>query len=414
MGVTGNTTRKPETVRVSESQPASTAYDWREEPVGLYLHIAFCQSKCIYCDFNSYAGLEDRFEPFVQAICADIARGASRFLPGEPDCAGQRVSTVFFGGGTPSVLTPDQIVRILDAARRRYDLPPGIEVTMEANPGTISLENFEGYRRAGVNRLSMGVQVLDDIMLKKLGRIHSAEGAIESYRLARQAGFDDINLDFIFGLPGQDLAHLDGTLDRLLELDPLPEHLSTYSLIVEEHTPLYVGVMRGLISVPGEDEVADMYERIGERLRAAGYRQYEISNWTRGRKCEHNLTYWHDRRYLAFGPGASGYWGNTRYTTVLGPDDYIQRVRQGDPALADSEHVDVEQEQSEVMMLGLRLNEGVSAAEFVRRFGVDVESVFGPQMARLTSAGLLEWADGHLRLTERGRLLGNEAFAEFI
>jgi oxygen-independent coproporphyrinogen-3 oxidase len=414
MGVTGNTSAKLHTVREPEAQPANPAYDWREEPVGLYLHIPFCQSKCIYCDFNSYAGLEGRYEPFVRAMCADISRGASRFLPDEPDCAGQRVSTVFFGGGTPSVLLPDQIGRILDAARTRYDLPPGIEVTMEANPGTISLENFEGYRRAGVNRLSMGVQVLDDVMLKKLGRIHSAEGAIESYRLARQAGFDDINLDFIFGLPGQDLAHLDGTLDRLLALDPLPEHLSTYSLIVEEHTPLYVGVMRGLISVPGEDEVADMYERISERLRAAGYRQYEISNWTRGRECEHNLTYWHDRLYLAFGPGASGYWGDTRYVTVLGPDDYIRRVQQGEPVVVESEHVDLEQEQSEVMMLGLRLNEGVSAVEFVRRFGVEMESVFGPQIERLTSAGLLEWADGQLRLTERGRLLGNEAFAAFV
>jgi oxygen-independent coproporphyrinogen-3 oxidase len=396
------------------ARSAAPGYYWREEPVGLYLHIPFCQSKCIYCDFNSYAGLEGRYEPFVRALCEAIARGASRSLSGEPDCAGQRISTVFFGGGTPSVLTPEQIARILDAARQRYDISPGIEITMEANPGTISLEHFEGYRRAGVNRLSMGVQVLDDVMLKKLGRIHSAEGAIESYRLARQAGFDDINLDFIFGLPNQDLANLDGTLDRLLALDPLPEHLSCYSLIVEEHTPLYVGVARGLISVPDEDEVADMYERIGERLRGAGFGQYEISNWTRGRRCEHNLIYWHDQRYLAFGPGASGYWGQTRYSTVLGPDDYIRRVKHGAPTIADAEHVDTEQERAEVMMLGLRLNEGVSEKEFERRFGHTMESVFTPAIMRLTQAGLLEIRDGHLRLTERGRLLGNEAFAAFI
>jgi oxygen-independent coproporphyrinogen-3 oxidase len=398
---------------VSERQ-ALAEYDWREEPVGLYLHIPFCQSKCIYCDFNSYAGLEDRYGPFVRSICTDVRRGAASLLPGEPDCAGQRISTVFFGGGTPSLLSPDQLGQILGAARERYALLPGVEISMEANPGTISLENFEGYLKAGVNRLSMGVQVLDDVMLKKLGRIHTAEGAIESYRLARQAGFDDINLDFIFGLPGQDLEHLEATLDRLLSLDPLPEHLSCYSLIVEEHTPLYVGVMRGLISVPGEDEVADMYERIGERLRAAGYRQYEISNWTRKRRCEHNLIYWHDQRYLAFGPGASGYWGDTRYTTVLGPDDYIRRVSNGETVVAENEHVDVAQEQSEVMMLGLRLNEGVSEAEFVRRFGVTLESVFGKEVKRLTALGLLEERGGYVRLTERGRLLGNEAFAEFV
>jgi oxygen-independent coproporphyrinogen-3 oxidase len=157
-----------------------------------------------------------------------------------------------------------------------------------------------------------------------------------------------------------------------------------------------------------------MYERIGERLRSAGYRQYEISNWTRGRCCEHNLIYWHDQRYLAFGPGASGYWGDTRYTTVLGPDDYIARVKQGEPCIAESDHVTIEQEQSEVMMLGLRLNEGVSEAEFLRRFGVPIESVFGTTVERLTGSGLLVNEDGHLRLTERGRLLGNEAFAAFV
>src|SRR4051794_9276224 len=273
------------------------SYDWHSEPIGLYLHVPFCESKCIYCDFNSYAHMEDKFEPFVGAVCADIQRGVSRFLPGEDDCEGAPIATVFFGGGTPSVLQPGQIARILGEAGKRYNIGPDAEITMEGNPGTITLEKFEGYRRAGVNRLSMGVQVLDDVMLKKLGRIHSAEGALESYRLAREAGFDNINLDFIYGLPGQDLAHLDAMLDRLLAVDPLPEHLSCYSLIVEEHTPLYIGVQRGLIKVPGEDEVADMYELISERLEQAGYAQYEISNWSLGcRPCAHNLVYWRDQR----------------------------------------------------------------------------------------------------------------------
>ncbi|MGA7733016.1 MAG: radical SAM family heme chaperone HemW, partial [Chloroflexia bacterium] len=271
------------------------SYDWRREPIGLYLHIPFCESKCIYCDFNSYAGMESRHEPFVRALCADLGRGVARFLDGEPDCADTEIATVFFGGGTPSVLMPEQIGRIMEAARARYRIAADAEVTMEANPGTISREKFEGYLRAGVNRLSMGVQVLDDPMLKKLGRIHSAAGALDSYRLAREAGFERINLDFIFGLPGQDVAHLSAMLDRLLEVSPLPEHLSCYSLIVEEHTPLYVGVQRGLIRVPGEDETAEMYELIGERLTGEGYRQYEISNWTRGEPCAHNLVYWHDQ-----------------------------------------------------------------------------------------------------------------------
>ncbi len=385
--------------------------------MGLYLHIPFCESKCIYCDFNSFAGMEDKFEPFVRAMVLDIQRGVSWDLPAAPTCEGAEISTVFIGGGTPSVLRPEQIGRILDAACARYNIKAGAEITMEANPGTITLDKFKGYIGAGVNRLSMGVQVLDDRMLKKLGRIHSAEGALESYRLARQAGFSNINLDFIFGLPGQDLRHLETVLDRLLAIAPLPDHLSCYSLIVEENTPLYTGVERGLISVPQEDAVADMYEMIGERLPAAGFSQYEISNWTleAGEKpCAHNLIYWHDGRYLAFGPGASGYWGDTRYTTLLGPGEYIKKVRQGSSVISDRTQVSLDDEMAEVMILGLRLNEGVSLAYFERRFARRLCAVYERAVEEMAGFGLLEIADGSVRLTTRGRLLGNEVFARFI
>ncbi len=389
-------------------------YNWRDDPVGLYLHIPFCESKCIYCDFNSYAGMQDKYEPFVQALIADLRRGAAWSLAGEPACEGAAISTVFIGGGTPSVLRPQQIARILEAAGSRYNIEAGAEITMEANPGTISLGNFRGYLQAGVNRLSMGVQVLDDAMLMKLGRIHSAAGALESYRLAREAGFTNINLDFIFGLPGQSLSHLEGTLERLLAITPLPDHLSCYSLIVEENTPLYRGVERGLISVPQEDEVADMYEFIGRRLPLSGYTQYEISNWTLGKPCRHNLVYWHDGRYLAFGPGASGYWGDTRYTTALSPGEYIKLVRQGKAVQAETTQVDRQDEMAEVMILGLRLNSGVRLDSFRRRFGIAMQSVYGQVMDELMGVGLLEVESGSLRLTERGRLLGNEVFARFI
>jgi len=358
--------------------------------------------------------MEDKYAPFVEALCLDIERGVSWDLGGTEDCAGADVSTVFFGGGTPSVLQPEQIAAILSAARDRYHIAANAEISMEANPGTITLDKFRGYFRAGVNRLSMGVQVLDNVMLKKLGRIHNTEGALESYRLAREAGFKNINLDFIFGLPGQDTEHLDRMLDHLLSLERLPDHLSFYSLIVEEHTPLYVGVMRGLIQVPGEDEVADMYELICKRLPEAGYTQYEISNWSLQKPCAHNLIYWHDQRYLAFGPGASGYWDATRYTTVLGPADYIERVQQGMSVISEREVIDEREEMNEFMMLGLRLNSGVSRAEFSRRFGVPIDSVFGNELDDLHSLGLLESVDDSVRLTERGRLLGNEAFERFV
>jgi oxygen-independent coproporphyrinogen III oxidase len=390
-----------------------TEYYWQREPVGLYLHIPFCQSKCIYCDFNSYARMEGRFEAFVEALCTDIERGVAGSIASGNGDEGAPISTVFLGGGTPSVLTPEQIGRILAAVRKKYRLDPQAEITMEANPGTISLDHFRSYREAGVNRLSMGVQVLDDVMLKKLGRIHTSEGAIESYRLAREAGFRNINLDFIIGLPGQDLSNLEGVLSRLLALDPMSEHLSVYTLIVEENTPLYTGVRRGLISVPPDDDVADMYLRTGERLKQAGYRQYEISNWTRGEPCRHNLIYWHDQRYLAFGPGAHGYWGDIRYSTVLGPDEYIKRVRRGESVIASQDEVDRRTEMGEFMMLGLRLNAGIAKSEFKRRFGVEVEEVFAPELARLEAQGLLE-PGPMMRLTERGRLLGNEVFGAFL
>jgi oxygen-independent coproporphyrinogen-3 oxidase len=401
-------------VRTKERAKDGASYNWQDEPVGLYLHVPFCESKCIYCDFNSYAGMENKHAAFVEAIRQDIERGINRDLPGTPDCAGADVSTVFIGGGTPSVLDPEQIGRILNAARSRYIIRQDAEITMEANPGTISLEKFEGYLAAGINRLSMGVQVLDDAMLKKLGRIHSSQGALDSYRLARQAGFANVNLDFIFGLPGQDLAHLDRMLDRLLSVDPLPEHLSCYSLIVEEHTPLFVGVERGLIKVPGDDETAEMYELICERLAGAGYEQYEISNWSRHRPCAHNLVYWRDQRYLAFGPGAHGYWADWRFSTVLAPAEYIRRVGAGESVIVECDAVSRADEMGEFMILGLRLNAGVSTREFSRRFGCEVEEPFATELHELTNLGLLELTGDRLRLTRRGRLLGNEVFRRFV
>lgn len=358
--------------------------------------------------------MEDKYEGFVQAMCADIKRGVSRFLPGEPQCEGTTIATLFFGGGTPSVLSPEQIARILAAVKERYHLIEGAEISMEANPGTISLVNFKGYREAGVNRLSMGVQVLDDAMLRKLGRIHTASGALEAYALAREAGFTNVNLDFIYGLPNQDVSHLDTMLDRLLALRPLPEHLSLYSLIVEENTPLYTGVMRGLIKVPDDDTVADMYELVEQRLQKSGYSQYEISNWSRGLPCRHNLIYWNDHRYIAYGPGASGYWGTTRYKVISGPKQYVERAAAGKSVVQEAWQVGFTEEMGEFMMVGLRLNEGVSYLDFASRFGLDLEDAYGPELEKTRGLGLIREESDRVQLTPRGRLLGNEVFAIFL
>lgn len=395
----------------------------------LYLHIPFCEAKCVYCDFNSYTHQEHLYEAFVAALCADIARGpepatlarlapapagAADPLADDDPAAPLPVATIFFGGGTPSVLAPAQIGRILDACRARYAVAPDAEISMEANPGTISEANFAGYRAAGVNRLSMGVQSFDDAMLRALSRIHTADQAREAFHRARRAGFDNINLDLIFGLPGQDVAHWDRTLDALLEL--APDHLSAYSLIVEERTPLWKLVEIGRVIVPGEDEVGAQYERARDRLAAAGYRQYEISNWTRTAPCRHNLVYWRAEDYLGFGPGAAGYWGNRRYTTIRRPARYVAALAAGETPIANAEWITPDVAMGEYLMLGLRLNEGVALDDFAARFGQPFDAVFGPTARQLTEWGLLAWepAQGRIRLTERGQLLGNEVFARFL
>jgi oxygen-independent coproporphyrinogen III oxidase len=390
----------------------------------IYLHIPFCESKCVYCDFNSYAGLNDLFGDFVDALCADIARGPEREalarLAPAPDGAPEAppvgpVDTIFFGGGTPSVLPPAAIGRILDTVRRHYAVAPDAEISMEANPGTISEANFRGYRAAGVNRLSMGVQSFNDAQLRAIGRIHTASEAVEAYERARRAGFDNINLDFIMGLPEQDLADWDATLRQAAALGA--DHLSCYSLIVEEHTPLWLRVEQGQVVVPDDDAVADMYERCQATLAAAGYAQYEISNWSRaGKECRHNLVYWRALPYLGFGPGAHGYFGGRRYWTMLSPKKYIAALRAGGSALAGAEWIAPDLAMGEFMMLGLRTTAGIAPSEFAGRFGRPFDEVYGPVAGQLREWGLLEVEPARdvVRLSTRGLLLGNEVFARFL
>ena len=395
----------------------------------IYLHIPFCEAKCIYCDFNSYAGQDHLHEKFVAALCADVARGPqpdvlARLAPApadEPDplavsdpAGPLPVATIFLGGGTPSVLQPEQIARLLDACRVHYAVAPDAEISMEANPGTITEAKFAGYRAAGINRLSMGVQSFDDTLLRRIGRIHTAAQARDAYDRARRAGFDNINLDLIFGLPGQDLTHWGRTLVEMVAL--APDHVSAYSLIVEEHTPLWAAGEAGRETVPGEDEVAAQYELARERLAAAGYAQYEISNWTRGKPCRHNLVYWRAEEYLGFGPGAAGYWANRRYTTILRPHEYIKRLAAGDTPIAGAEWIGRPLAMGEFMMLGLRTLDGVALADFAARFGQPFEEVYGATAAQLRGWGLLalEPAGARVRLTDRGLLLGNEVFARFL
>jgi oxygen-independent coproporphyrinogen-3 oxidase len=407
-------------------------------PLSLYIHIPFCTLKCSYCDFNSYARIEGLMRPFVDALCDEMRLW-------EPFIAGWRVETVFLGGGTPSLLPIAEVERIIGAMREAFQLTPEAEVSFEANPGTIDPDYLRSLLAAGVNRISFGVQSFHDDELEALDRIHSAAEAQDAYRWARQAGFERINLDLIYGLPEQPMESWQSTLEQAIALGP--EHLSLYALTVEEGTKLAHDIERGRVPAPDGDMQAAMYEWSCERLDRAGYRQYEISNWCRpGEECRHNLVYWRNGEWLGLGPGAHSHLGSQepgdkskgwRFADVYSPKQYIERVKQtvaegvrnkesGVRAIgtreaivmmrqvAFSEEQTVEVEMADTAILGLRLNEGLDVGEFSRRFGRSVEEVYGAVLAETGAFGLVAREDGRVRLTERGRLLANEVFVRLL
>ncbi|MEX1248871.1 MAG: radical SAM family heme chaperone HemW [Anaerolineales bacterium] len=393
------------------------------QPLSLYLHIPFCIHRCGYCDFNTYAGLEALMPAYVKALVVEarlLAQSApERFT----------VHTVFFGGGTPSLMSVEMVEEILAALRASYSLSNDAEISLEANPGTVTLEKLAGLRKTGFNRLSFGVQSASPEELRLLERQHDFEDVVRAVKWSRQAGFDNLNLDWIFGLPGQTMASWQRNMQLAIDLNP--EHLSLYALSIEHGTPFKEMASRGLFPELDSDLAADMYEFAAATLKAAGYIQYEISNWAKPGSdgqplaCRHNLQYWRNLPYAGLGAGAHGFLAGQRTANVLAPAAYIQRLRDGKatrfprtPATASAEAIDKQREMSETMMMGLRLvEEGVSMANFSKRFGSGLEEVYGPEIGRLTTLGLLEQVNGArnvLRLTQRGRLLGNQAFMEFV
>jgi oxygen-independent coproporphyrinogen III oxidase len=392
------------------------------ESVSLYLHIPFCHAKCHYCDFNSYAGMLGLREAYVDALEREITFAGQRAR--RTDGAPRRCRTVFLGGGTPSLLAPEQIARLLAATRRAFALDGDAEITMEANPGAIEYGQLDDVRGAGVNRLSFGAQSFDPNLLRWMGRIHTVDEIGAAVAAARRAGFTNLNLDFIFALPGQSARTWEDTLERAVAL--APEHLSLYSLIVEEGTPLHRWVADGRVRPVEDDLAADMYELAAARLTAAGYNQYEISNWsTPGHACQHNLTYWRNLPYIGLGAGAHGWYGGQRYSEARPIRAYLRLVESscaGDPAAAalpaaavvECETITPELEMAETAMVGLRLVEGLALPDFAARFGRTFAETLGARVADVRALGLLEEHGDHLRLTERGRLLGNEVFERVL
>jgi oxygen-independent coproporphyrinogen-3 oxidase len=388
----------------------------------LYISVPFCRARCAYCDFNSYAGLEALITPYSRAVAKEIEWvGSGCPEAGEP--GGRPVAgTIFFGGGTPSLMPLEDLEQVLAAVRRSFELTSNSEITLEANPGTVDGAYLQGLRALEVNRLSLGVQSANPAELALLGRIHTFEEAVEAVRRARRAGFDNLNLDLILGLPGQTLAAWQSTLRKALDLQP--DHLSCYILSLEECTPLNAQVEAGLQPMPDPDLAADMYEWTSETLQANGLEQYEISNWARGmaRACRHNLTYWRNGPYLGFGAGAHGCAAGVRYSNVLTPQAFMERLEQHEPtvfpfspAMVERIPVSADDAMGETLMLGMRLvQEGVSDTTFEPRFGVSLQARYGPVLEKLAGQGLVEWDGNRARLTIRGRLLGNVVFREFV
>ncbi|GFE57043.1 radical SAM family heme chaperone HemW [Geobacter sp. AOG1] len=377
----------------------------------LYIHFPFCVRKCLYCDFGSLAGSSISPEEYVAVLMRELELRAAT-LDGTVTA-----STLYFGGGTPSLMASESVKLVIDWARRWYGLLPGAEVTLEANPGTIDREKLAGYRAAGVNRLSLGVQSFDDAILGRLGRLHTARQAADAVTLARQAGFANLGIDLIHGLPGQSVAMWRDDLARAVDL--APEHISAYGLTVEEGTPFHDLARNGQLDLPDEDTALEMLEMTSDLLRETGYEQYEISNFARpGCRSRHNQVYWHRGEYLGFGAGAHSFlrmggWGR-RWHNPRQPAVYMQAMADGLPPAEEPFTLDRHDAMAEFMFLGLRLLEGIELSRFREEFGVAVNEAYGAEVDYLTTSGLLELVDDRLRLTRAGLPLANQVFQRFL
>lgn len=374
--------------------------------IGLYIHIPFCKSKCHYCDFNSHAGKEALIEPYFHALLQELGYWSHKL-------SGQTVKTVFIGGGTPSLVEPRHIYELMNTCSRSFHLDKGAEISMESNPGTLSYEKLISYKVSGINRLSMGLQAWQDRLLRAIGRIHTREEFMENFQLAVKAGFRNINVDLMFGLPGQTLQDWMETVGNMVKLGVA--HLSCYSLKIEEGTLFGERCESGLLETVDDELDRRMYHEAVEKLDAFGYGQYEISNFTRpGMECRHNLIYWKAEEYLGVGAGAHSYLDGRRFNNTEGVVQYIGKAARPEELAENAQEIDREESMGEYMLLGLRLLEGVSATQFEERYGTPLEAAFGKQLAKLERKQLLEREGNFVRLTSLGLDLANEVFVEFV
>jgi oxygen-independent coproporphyrinogen-3 oxidase len=374
--------------------------------IGLYIHIPFCRQKCYYCDFPSYAGYEAQYSDYVAALCREIAGKGGLF-------SRTVVDTVYVGGGTPTILPEQLLSNLLESLHRNWRLADDAEISIEANPGTVDRLKLNRLRQQGVNRISFGVQAFSNRLLRALGRVHNKEEAIDALELARHAGFRNISLDLMYGLPGQSLTDWEESMAIACDLGV--EHISAYGLKVEEGTPFFELERQGRLLLPDEDQDVAMYDRAAVYFPLRGFRRYEISNYAiAGFECRHNRKYWRYQPYIGLGSAAHSFLGGKRSANTVRVREYIECVREGKSPVAFEETLTEADSMAEFVFLALRTAEGLQFAEFQRQFGVEFWQRFATQTEELVSNGLLKRSAQGVMLTARGMKFGNIAFAAFL
>ena len=383
--------------------------------LSLYVHIPFCVQKCLYCDFLSAPAGDSVKEEYVQLLCQEITNW------GEQLREEYHLQTIFLGGGTPSCLSPRQLLLLGETIQTAFETENGLEYTTEANPGTVTKEHAAAFRQMGINRVSLGLQSAQDTELQRLGRIHDYRQFLETYERLRESGIENINIDLMADIPGQTLASYQDTLTKVVALQP--EHISAYSLIIEEGTPFYEMEQKGCLESADEDTDREMYTFTGEYLAQQGWNRYEISNYARpGKQCRHNCTYWQGGEYLGTGLGASSYLSQYRFSNPVEMKAYRQYVtgmggrNWKEYAFPEITLLSKKMQMEEFCFLGLRMQQGISRAEFEKRFGVSVNQVYSAVLPRLYEQGLLAESQFHDRiyLTNRGIDISNRVLAEFL
>jgi oxygen-independent coproporphyrinogen III oxidase len=377
-----------------------------KDPAGIYIHIPFCATRCHYCNFATGGYESDLARRYVAALSKEIEDA-----PSNP--AMSSVDTLYFGGGTPTTLSIEQISGLVEGCRKKFDIDPGAEITIEANPGSITADYLEKLRALGINRVSFGVQSFDDLELQMIGRTHSAQDARDAVRIARAAGFANVSIDLIAGLPEQKMETWRDNLDQACSL--APDHLSVYLLELYRDAPLLHRIERGELRAIDEELTVEMYFALMDEAERFGFVHYEISNWARpGFESRHNLKYWTGAPYWAFGVSAAGYDGESRWSNTRNIHEYLEKVEGGHSPVASREELDDEGRQSEALFLRLRLKDGVDLQAHRNRFGVNVVDRYRDELDRLRGAGLIELSDENMVISRKGKVLANEVFAAFV